>query len=417
MKEFVGYRCSLCQTEYLPTQVTYTCPKDGGNLDVILDYASIRQHFQVEDITSRTDSSLWRYLPLLPVADPGGEGTPLRAAGWTPLYTPPALLKSLGMEHLWIKDEGRNPTASFKDRASSVVVARARQIGAEVVVTASTGNAGAALAGMSAAIGQKAVIFAPKSAPPAKVAQLLIYGAQVILVDGNYDSAFDLTIEAAQEFGWYCRNTGYNPFTAEGKKTAALEIWEQVICTLPDPSQRINVFVSVGDGNIISGIHKGFKDLHELGWLPVMPRLFGIQSEGSAAIANAFFAGAETITPVSANTIADSISVDLPRDGVRAVRAATQTGGAYLTVKDDDIIKSIAVLGKVGIFAEPAGATSYAGLVKALQQGFIGKNEPVVVINTGSGLKDTRAAMQAVAPAPIIEPTLSALKKHLDQSH
>jgi len=417
MKEFVGYRCSLCQTEYLPTQVTYICPKDGGNLDVILDYASIRQHFQVEDITSRTDSSLWRYLPLLPVADPGGEGTPLRAAGWTPLYTPPALLKSLGMEHLCIKDEGRNPTASFKDRASSVVVARARQIGAEVVVTASTGNAGAALAGMSAAIGQKAVIFAPKSAPPAKVAQLLIYGAQVILVDGNYDSAFDLTIEAAQEFGWYCRNTGYNPFTAEGKKTAALEIWEQVICTLPDPSQRINVFVSVGDGNIISGIHKGFKDLHELGWLPVMPRLFGIQSEGSAAIANAFFAGVETITPVSATTIADSISVDLPRDGVRAVRAATQTGGAYLTVKDDDIIKSIAVLGKVGIFAEPAGAASYAGLVKALQQGLIGKNEPVVVINTGSGLKDTRAAMQAVAPAPIIEPTLSALKKHLDQSH
>jgi len=417
MKEFVGYRCSLCHTEYLPTQVTYTCPKDGGNLDVILDYASIRQHFQVEDITSRTDSSLWRYLPLLPVADPGGEGTPLRAAGWTPLYTPPALMKNLQLEHLWIKDEGRNPTASFKDRASSVVVARARQIGAEVVVTASTGNAGAALAGMSAAIGQKAVIFAPKSAPQAKIAQLLIYGAQVILVDGNYDSAFDLTIEAAQEFGWYCRNTGYNPFTAEGKKTAALEIWEQVICSLPDPSQRINIFVSVGDGNIISGIHKGFKDLHELGWLPVMPRLFGIQSEGSAAIANAFFAGTETITPVSATTIADSISVDLPRDGVRAVRAATQTGGAYLTVKDDDIIKSIAVLGKVGIFAEPAGATSYAGLVKALQQGFIGKNEPVVVINTGSGLKDTRAAMQAVAPAPIIEPTLSALKKHLDQSH
>lgn len=417
MKEFVGYRCSLCHTEYLPTQVTYTCPKDGGNLDVILDYASIRQHFQVEDITSRTDSSLWRYLPLLPVADPGGECTPLRAAGWTPLYTPPALIKNLQLEHLWIKDEGRNPTASFKDRASSVVVARARQIGAEVVVTASTGNAGAALAGMSAAIGQKAVIFAPKTAPQAKVAQLLIYGAQVILVDGNYDSAFDLTIEAAQEFGWYCRNTGYNPFTAEGKKTAALEIWEQVICSLPDPSQRINIFVSVGDGNIISGIHKGFKDLHELGWLPVMPRLFGIQSEGSAAIANAFFAGIETITPVSATTIADSISVDLPRDGVRAVRAATQTGGAYLTVKDDDIIKSIAVLGKVGIFAEPAGATSYAGLVKALQQGFIGKNEPVVVINTGSGLKDTRAAMQAVAPAPIIEPTLSALKKHLDQSH
>jgi len=417
MKEFVGYRCSLCQTEYLPDQVTYTCPKDGGNLDVILDYDAIRQHYQPGDITSRRDSSLWRYLPLLPVADPGGEGTPLRSAGWTPLFTPPALVRSLGLDHLWIKDEGRNPTASFKDRASSVVVARARQIGAGVVVTASTGNAGAALAGMSAAIGQKAVIFAPKSAPPAKVAQLLVFGAQVILVDGNYDSAFDLTIEAAQEFGWYCRNTGYNPFTAEGKKTAALEIWEQVICALPDPSQRVNVFVSVGDGNIISGIHKGFKDLLALGWLKTMPRLFGIQSEGSAAIANAFFAGTETITPVAATTLADSISVDLPRDGVRAVRAATQTGGAYITVPDQDILNGIAALGKVGIFAEPAGATSYAGLLKALSQGLINRREPVVVINTGSGLKDTRAAMQSVPPAPIIEPTLMALKKHLEQSH
>ncbi|HVP20307.1 MAG TPA: threonine synthase [Anaerolineaceae bacterium] len=415
MKEFVGYRCSLCKSEYSPTQVTYTCPRDGGNLDVILDYAGIKQHYQAEDITSRTDNSLWRYLPLLPVADPGGEGTPLRAAGWTPLYTPPALVRELNMERLWIKDEGRNPTASFKDRASSVVVARARQIGAEVVVTASTGNAGAALAGMAAAIGQKAVIFAPKTAPPAKVAQLLVYGAQVILVDGNYDAAFDLTIEAAQEFGWYCRNTGYNPFTAEGKKTAALEIWEQVITKLGPSKRPLNVFVSVGDGNIISGIHKGFKDLQELGWLPVMPRLFGIQSEGSAAIANAFFAGTETITPVSATTIADSISVDLPRDGVRAVRAATQTGGAYMTVKDEDILKAIAQLGKVGVFAEPAGAASYAGLLKALQQKLINPDEPVVVVNTGSGLKDTRAAMQSVAPAPVIEPSLSALRKHLSQ--
>jgi threonine synthase len=415
MKEFVGYRCSICKTEYTPTEVTYTCPRDGGNLDVVLDYASINQRYQPADLFSRTDFSLWRYLPLLPVADPGGEGTPLRAAGWTPLFSPPAIMKKLGMDQLWIKDEGRNPTASFKDRASSVVVARARQIGAEVVVTASTGNAGAALAGMSAAVGQKAVIFVPKTAPPAKVAQLLIYGAQVILVDGNYDSAFDLTIEAANEFGWYCRNTGYNPFTVEGKKTAAFEIWEQVISKLNDPHQPVNVFVSVGDGNIISGIHKGFKDLYALGWLPVMPRLFGIQSEGSAAIANAFFAGTETITPVSATTLADSISVDLPRDGTRAVRAATQTGGAYITVKDEEILSGIAELGRVGIFAEPAGSTSYVGMLSALRQGLIHPHEPVVVINTGSGLKDTRAAMQAVAAAPIIEPTMAALKKHLEK--
>lgn len=410
---FVGYKCSLCGHEYGSNEVTYTCPADGGNLDVVLDYDGIRKKYRIEDITSRMDFSLWRYLPLLPVSDPGGEGTPLRAAGWTPTFTPTVLARELGLKQLWVKDDGRNPTASFKDRASSVVVARARQIGAEVVVTASTGNAGAALAGMAAAVNHKAVIFAPRTAPPAKIAQLLIFNAQVILVDGNYDSAFDLTIQASQEFGWYCRNTGYNPFTAEGKKTAALEIWETVLLNLKG-DRPLTVFIPVGDGNIISGIHKGFKDLKQLGWLEQMPRIIGVQSEKSAAVANAFFAGTETITPVSATTIADSISVDLPRDGVRAVRAATQTGGAYLTVSDEDIIKAIAPLGRVGIFAEPAGATAYAGLLKALQTGLVQPDDPVLVLNTGSGLKDIRAAMQAVKEAPVIEPTMTALKKHLN---
>jgi len=412
-KNFVGYTCSLCGKAYGPDEVQYVCPQDGGNLNVVLDYETIRRKYRIEDITSRTDFSLWRYLPLLPVADPGGEGTPLRMAGWTPSYAPPALAEKLGLKNFWIKDEGRNPSASFKDRASSVLVARARQIKAEVVVTASTGNAGAALACMAAAVSQRAVIFAPKSAPPAKIAQLLVFGAQVILVDGNYDQAFDLTIEAANEFGWYCRNTGYNAFTAEGKKTAAYEIWEQVILNMKDRRKPLSVFVSVGDGNIISGIHKGFKDLQELGWLEQMPRLFGVQSELSAAVANAYFAGTEKIIPVSATTIADSISVDLPRDGVRAVRAATQTGGAYITVQDDQIVKGIADMGKVGIFAEPAGATAYMGLIKALKEGIVGPDDPVLVINTGSGLKDVRAAMMAVKEAPVIEPSMSALKKHL----
>ncbi len=413
MGKFLGYRCSLCNTEYAPEEVTYTCPKDGGNLDVVLDYANLRKEVSVKDITAQGEPSLWRYLPLIPVEDPGGAGTPLKMAGWTPVYRPQALARELGLENLWVKDEGRNPTASFKDRASAVVVGRARQIKAEVVVTASTGNAGAALAGMSAAIGQRAVIFAPRTAPPAKVAQLLIYGAQVMLVDGNYDQAFDLTIEAAQEFDWYCRNTGYNPFTAEGKKTAALEIWESVLLGMKGSQRPLKVFVSVGDGNIISGVHKGFKDLQALGWLEQMPQLYGIQAEGSAAIANSFFAGNENIVPVAAQTIADSISVDLPRDGVRAVRAATQTGGAYLTVKDEDILKAIAALGKVGIFAEPAGATAYAGLVKAVKEGQVGAQDPVLVLNTGSGLKDVRAAMQAVKEAPVIEPSMTALKKFL----
>lgn len=422
MNKFVGYRCSLCGEQYSPTEVTYTCPKDGGNLDVVLDYDAIRNKYKPEDILSRHDPSLWRYLPLLPVKEPEGEATPLHAAGGTPVFHLSSLSEKLGVQGVWLKDESRNPTASFKDRASAVVVARAKEIGADVVVTASTGNAGAALAGMSAAVGQKSIIFAPKSAPPAKVAQLLVFGAKVILVDGTYDDAFDLTIKASAEFGWYCRNTGYNPFTAEGKKTAALEIWEWWRAAhqkwhdeFGEDSDHppLTVFVSVGDGNIISGIHKGFKDVYQLGWMPRIPRIIGVQAEGSAAISNAFHENTETITPVSAKTIADSISVDLPRDGVRAVRAAKQTNGTYLTVSDDEILAAIAELGKAGVFAEPAGAAAYAGLVKAADSGLVGSEDPVLVLNTGSGLKDVRAAMQAVQEAPIIEPTLEAVKRLL----
>ena len=427
MNKFTGYRCSICGTEFLPGQVTYTCPRDGGNLDILPDYDYIKKKFHAEDITSRTEFSLWRYLPLLPVNEPAGDSTPLHAAGWTPVFALPRLAEKLNLKHLWLKDESRNPTASFKDRASAVVVTRARElVGADgrppVLVTASTGNAGAALAGMSAALGQKAVIFAPKSAPQAKVAQLLIFGAKVILVDGTYDEAFDLSIKASNEFGWYCRNTGYNPFTLEGKKTAAFEIWEWWMDAHRDWHKKdspldnhppLTIFVSVGDGNIISGIHKGFKDLLALGWINNLPRIIGVQAGGSAAIANAFHANTEVIKPVSAQTIADSISVDLPRDGVRAVRAAKETNGTYIIVSDDEIIKAIAELGKMGIFPEPAGAAAYAGLVKATTSGVVGSDDPILVLNTGSGLKDIRAAMQAVPSAPIIEPTLEAVKRIL----
>jgi threonine synthase len=413
MNKFTGYRCSLCKKEYLPEQVIYTCAC-GGNLDVVLDLESIRKKYQPDDLFTRAASSLWRYLPLLPVSlPPGAEHTPLSLAGGTPVVRLTRLGEAAGLKYLWLKDESRNPTASFKDRASAVVVARAREIGAEVVVAASTGNAGAALAGMAAAVGQKAVILAPKSAPPAKVAQLLVFGSQVLLVDGSYDDAFDLSMQAANEFGWYCRNTGYNPFTAEGKKTAAFEIWEwwrQTRSTLKDYHTSpfpFTVFVPVGDGNIISGLHKGFKDLQALGWLDRMPRLVGVQAQGSAAVANSFHAKTEIIAPVRAQTLADSISVDLPRDGVRAVRAARETGGTYITVNDEDILQAIAALGRVGIFAEPAGAAAFAGLTAARAQGLVRSDEPVLVLNTGSGLKDVRAAMQAVASAPSSNPTRS----------
>ena len=419
MGTFLGYRCSICGVEYSPDAVTYTCPDDGGNLDILLDYKRIQEEINPSDVMNSTDGSIWRYLPLLPVEYPGHLNSPLRAVGWTPFFAPTRLAEDLGLSNLWLKDDGRNPTASLKDRASAVVVARAEAIGVEVVVTASTGNAGAALAGMAAAVGMPAVILAPQTAPQAKVAQLLIFGARVFLIDGSYDEAFDLTLEAAEAFGWYCRNTGYNPFTAEGKKTAAFEICEQlthIVGAVREPPLQWNapdaVFVSVGDGNIISGLHKGFKDLHQLGWITRVPRLYGVQSHGSSAIYNAFISGTEDIQAVQAQTLADSISVDLPRDGLRAVRAATETGGSYLAVQDEDILDAVRELAqKAAVFAEPAGATSYAGLIKAVSAGHVGPMEHVVVLNTGNGLKDVNAAMKAAGEAIVIEPKLEALEK------
>ncbi len=422
MGSFLGYRCSLCGQEYGPTEVEYVCPDHGetGNLEVMLDHAAISRAVSPETISSAPDASIWRYLPLLPVADPGFDRTPLRSVGGTPFLSAPRLALQLGLRHLWLKDDGRNPTASFKDRASAVVVARTLAAGgAKTVVTASTGNAGAALAGMAAAVGLPAVILAPANAPPAKVAQLLIYGAKVFLVEGTYDDVFDLALAASREFGWYCRNTGYNPFTAEGKKTAAFEICEQLALAqnpksqLPTPnmwSAPDRVFVSVGDGNIISGLHKGFKDLLALGWIEKMPKLMGVQAEGSAAVYKAWAAGTETITPVHAATLADSISVGLPRDGIRAIRAARETGGGYLTVSDGEILRAMkALASEAAVFAEPAAAAAYAGLVRALPTGQVGPEEHVVVLLTGSGLKDVGSAMRAAGESVRIEPRLEAL--------
>ncbi len=414
------YRCSICGQEYDEGEVTYTCPQDGGNLDILLDVDNIQETTNPAAIMASRDESIWRYLPLLPVDDPGHMGTPLRAVGWTPIFKPARLADRLGLHDLWLKDDGRNPTASFKDRASAVVVARAMQIGVQVVITASTGNAGAALAGMAAAVGMPAVILAPKSAPKAKVAQLLIFGARVVLVDGTYDDAFDLSLEASKAFDWYCRNTGTNPFTAEGKKTVAFEICEQLTILNGGYDAQVwqspdAVFVSVGDGNIISGLHKGFKDLLALGWVDCIPRIFGVQSQGSAAIFNAYDQGTEAIEPVRADTLADSISVDLPRDGLRALRAATQTGGAYIAVPDEAILAAMRDLARqAGVFAEPAGATAYAGLVQAVDQSLVDAGERIVVLNTGNGLKDVKAAMQAAGEPVVIQPNLEDLKRVLD---
>ena len=406
------FQCSQCGRKYEPEKVTYTCLTCGGNLDTHFSFEANPAEVNQTKILESRETSLWRYAPLLPVPDVGFENTPLHRVGLTPVYQPESLRKELGLKKLFIKDESCNPSASFKDRASAIVVSRAIEAGIDTIIAASTGNAGAAMACMAASVGKRAIILAPRSAPPAKIAQLLTFGAQVVLIDGSYDDAFDLSISASNEFGWYNRNTGYNPYTVEGKKTAGLEIWEQVLRHLPSDND-VNIFIPVGDGNILSGVAKGFLDLLALGWIKKLPRLIGVQAEGSAAIYNAFVQKSNQVKAVKATTIADSISVDLPRDGLRALNRVRQSNGFFITVSDEQILAAIPKLGSAGIFVEPAAAAAYAGLMQSLETNQINPTTPALVLATGSGLKDIRAAMQSVQPAPIIEPSLDKLKEVL----
>ena len=415
MKNVTGLKCVICDKAYPADYAGYVCPDHGneGILDVQYDYDAIRSEWTKQDLAANPDRTMWRYKPVMPVA-PDAEVPPL-TVGCTPMYDAKPLAADLGVARVWVKDEGRQPTASLKDRASAMAVVKAREVGAEVVTTASTGNAAAALSGISASIGQKNVIFVPKSAPEAKIAQLLTYGSTVALVNGNYGDAFELCMLAAAEYGWYNRNTGYNPYMTEGKKTAGWEILEDLGWNPPDA-----IFVSVGDGSIIGGVHKAMKDAVALGWIEKPPRIYGIQSAGSDYMVQAFESGEDVLTkpPISADTIADSISADLPRDRIKAMRAVTETGGAYIRVSDDEILASMPLLARgSGVFAEPAGATAYAGLIKAVATGLVTAAEEVVVLSTGSGLKDVASAMKAVAAAGtrpmVVDPTLDALKEGL----
>jgi threonine synthase len=333
------------------------------------------------------------------------------------LYKTKRLAQDLGLTHLWVKDDGRQPTASFKDRASAVAIVKAQEQGAAIITTASTGNAAAALSGLSASVGQANVIFVPVTAPQAKIAQLLTFGSIVMLVQGTYDNAFELCLDAAAEYGWYNRNTGYNPYMTEGKKTASLEICEQLGWQAPDA-----IFVSVGDGCIIGGLHKGLKDLMALGWIDHMPRLYGVQSAGSDWMVQAWEEDADVLTkaPIVADTIADSISAGLPRDRIKAMAAVKETGGAYIRVSDEEILTAIPALARgCGVFAEPAGAASYAGLLRAVEDDLVDRHERIVVLNTGNGLKDIKSAMKAVDLVQTtphhVQPSLDALRETMNK--
>lgn len=416
MEHIKCLKCVKCGREHNVNETMYTCLDCGveGVLDVVYDMSVVAKRFLRRrwDKNYTAPNSIWRYLDLLPIKD--DKYLPHLQVGWTPLYRCAEFAKRYGQEQyvpfpteLYIKDDGRNPTASFKDRASAIAVVKAKELGKDIITAASTGNAASSLSGLAAAMGITTYIFVPETAPKAKVAQLLMYGANVIMIKGSYDQAFDLCLQASQEWGWYSRNTGYNPYLGEGKKTGALEICEQLNWQAPD-----KVFVSVGDGCIIGGTWKGFCDLYDLGMIDKRPQIIGVQADGANPLVVAFETG-NPIQPLSqTTTLADSIAVGHPRDPLKALRAVRDSGGKMMGVSDEEILNAMKVLARnTGVFAEPAGATAFAGLLRMAKQQELDPNEQVVVIVTGNGLKDIDTAIRAVGKPFLVEPDFEEIKQ------
>ena len=403
MQNVTGARCTICGKVSPAVPETTVCPHCGGILDIEYDYDYIRSCFRKQPLQERNDPTMWRYLELLPVA---GLGTrPKLRVGGSPLYRADALGKELGIRELWIKDDGQNPTASLKDRASAMAVVKACEAGKTTIACSSTGNAASSLAGNAAAAGLSTFIFVPSRAPKGKVAQLMMFGATVILVEGSYEDTFRISAEAIEQWGWYNRNAAINPYLMEGKKTVSLEIAEQLSFKMPD-----YVAVSVGDGCTIGGVWKGFKDLYQAGLIDRLPRIISVQASGCCPINTAAAAGTMEWIPQEENTLADSIAVGVPRNPVKALRAISESNGVTVNVSDEEIMAAMRLLGRhAGVFAEPAGAAGTAGVKKAVETGLIDRNASVVSIVTGNGLKDVNNAIRAAGEPMSIRPEMNAL--------
>jgi threonine synthase len=401
MTRFV-YQCSTCGKTYRRDEVRYLCPacaiqyRPGiplvGVLSARFDYAAIRKKFK----KGRPDWNLFtaveeKFFPPIPV-------------GNTPFFPAASLGKAYGLDNVWIKNDGLNPSASLKDRASFLVVAEAARLGENTIVTASTGNAASALAAVCAAAGKRALIFVPQSAPKAKLVQMLLYGATVVPVRGTYDDAFRLSLAYTAKRGGLNRNTAYHPLTLEGKKTVGLEIWRQNRWRVPEA-----ILVPVGDGVILSGVHKAFTDLKAAGLITRLPRLICVQAKKSDAI-HRYIQTGRYANAANPDTIADSISVSVPSNAHLARKAVRESGGFSLTVSDSEILRAQAVLAaRTGIFAEPACSAVVAALKQLRETRQVARKDQIVLLITGHGLKDVDAAMRSIRLPRPIEPEVESL--------
>jgi threonine synthase len=410
------YECCNCKKVYLPNQVFYLCPecdkknKPGQPPLGILKTIYTNRKPEIETAYSPSDGiicfdelKLDQFIDILPIES--FSSYPILKIGETPLYKIDHVDKKSLNHRLFLKDDSQNPTYSFKDRASALVSAYAKENGFDTIVAASTGNAGSSLAGICASQGQNAIIIAPESAPIAKLTQIIMYGAKLIPVKGTYDDAFDLSILASKAFGWYNRNTAYNPLTIEGKKTVSFEIFKQLDFSIPD-----RIFVPVGDGAIISGVYKGFEDLLNFGIIDRIPIIVAAQAKGSDSLIRNLNSGLFQI--IIGNTIADSISVDVPRNFYMARDYILKYKGEIVSISDPEILEASSILSKsTGLFAEPAAATAFAGYLNYTREHKIDENSDNIVLITGSGLKDIKSLDKLIKIPASIYPKLEDLEK------
>lgn len=404
----ITYTCINCTKQFPALQVNYLCPncepennKDTppkGVLKTNYDFESLRKKGFNFAKLSKTN-----FIDLLPIKSL--NSLPLLKVGKTPLYKI-RKIKDANLDFdLFVKDDSQNPTYSFKDRASAIVSAYAKENAMETIVAASTGNAGSSLAGVCASQGQRAIILVPEKAPPAKLTQIVMYGANIIPVKGTYDDAFELSIKATHEFGWYNRNTAYNPLTIEGKKTVSFEIYEQFNQIIPD-----RIFVPVGDGVIISGVYKGFEDLLNLNIINKIPKIVAVQAKGSDNLTRNI--SNKSFETRRSNTIADSIAVDIPRNYYMARDYLNKYNGEWICVSDDDILDaSYSLAQNSGLFAEPAAAAAYAGMLKFKKEKKLKAKSSNLVLLTGSGLKDIESIKRFIRFPKSIDPEIESLKK------
>lgn len=403
MEYHYKYKCSSCRKEFdadeIESKMIYLCPNCGkveknkplkGVLEIIYDYDEIKSNVSKKDFLEKTIGRFWEYPYLWPLSYSKKSIDCISdfQLNKISLINNPVINITLGNKGLKIFDDSRNPTLSFKDRASILVAIKALQMGIMEISAASTGNAGSSLAGICARLGIMSHIFVPKNIPESKRLQIQAFGANICIVDGDYDEAFDLCLEVSQKKMWYNRNTAYNPLTIEGKKSAIFDMFLSLIGELPE-----NIFVPVGDGVIISGIYKGLKELLKLGWIDKLPKLIAVQAEGSNALAR--FIENDTFEYKPAKSIADSICAGAPRNLYMAAEAVKETGGEVIVVTDKEILEAQEIFSKkYGVLSEPAASASFAGYRKSPLQNSI-------LMITGNGLKDISSLSEWNTTPPI----------------